>query len=211
MKTKRYHFYSLVLSSFLLSLAIALLFVNEWFGDIIEPKSMVRRVETITLKPPPPPPPNQVTKPVQPVLQMNVTGSGPSLDISLVKLKIDLLSIESPPVHNTQSVKWEEQLTVDWNAFGLDELDNEPQLLTSLKAPFPNSLKRKGVTSIEVLLEVIIDEAGRVTLINILENPYIEFESTLYKLIKRARFTAPKKDGQPARVKFNWPLGFNQS
>lgn len=211
MKTKRYHFYSLVLSSFLLSLAIALLFVNEWFGDIIEPKSMVRRVETITLKPPPPPPPNQVTKPIQPVLQMDVSGSGPALDISLVKLEIDLLNIESPPVHNTQSVKWEEQLTVDWNAFGLDELDNEPQLLTSLKAPFPNSLKRKGVTSIEVLLEVIIDEAGRVTLVNILENPYIEFENTLYKLIKRARFTAPKKDGQPARVKFNWPLGFNQS
>lgn len=210
MKTKRYHFYSLVLSSFLLSLAIALLFVNEWFGDIIEPKSMVRRVETITLKPPPPPP-NQVTKPIQPVLQMDVSGSGPALDISLVKLEIDLLNIESPPVHNTQSVKWEEQLTVDWNAFGLDELDNEPQLLTSLKAPFPNSLKRKGVTSIEVLLEVIIDEAGRVTLVNILENPYIEFENTLYKLIKRARFTAPKKDGQPARVKFNWPLGFNQS
>lgn len=116
MKTKRYHFYSLVLSSFLLSLAIALLFVNEWFGDIIEPKSMVRRIETITLKPPPPPPPNQVTKPIQPVLQMDVSGSGPSLDISLVKLKIDLLSIESPPIHNTQSVKWEEQLTVDWNA-----------------------------------------------------------------------------------------------
>jgi TonB family protein len=211
MKTKRYHFYSLVLSLLLLSLAIALLFVNEWLSNIIEPKAMVRKIETIALKPPPPPPPNQVTKPLRPALTMKVSGAGPSLAISLVKPKLDLLTIKSPSIDSTQPIKWEDQLTVDWNALALDELDNEPQLLTNLKAPFPNSLKRKGITSIDVLLEVIIDETGKVTLVSILENPYIEFENILYKLIKRARFTAPKKDGQPARVKFNWPLGFNQS
>lgn len=211
MKSKRYHFYSLLLSALLLSLAIALLFINEWFGDIVEPKLIVRKIETIALKPPPPPPPNQVTKPIEPVLQMDVSGSGPSLEVNLVKPEIDVLTIESPQVNNFQTVKWEEQLSVDWNALGLDELDNEPQLLTNLKAPFPNSLKRKGVTSIDVLLDVIIDEEGRVTLVSILENPYVVFESTLYKLIKQARFTAPKKDGQPARVRFHWPLGINQS
>jgi TonB family protein len=211
MKTKRYHFYSLLLSSFLLSIAIALLFVNEWLSEVIEPKSMVRKIETIALKAPPPPPPNQITKPVQAMLQMDVAGNGPALEVSLIQSEVDLLTLELPPLNNARPVKWEEQLSVDWNAFNLDELDNEPQLLTSLKAQFPNSLKRKGVTSIDVLLEVIIDETGRVTLVSILENPYIEFENTLHKLIKQARFTAPKKNGQPARVKFNWPLGFNQS
>jgi TonB family protein len=210
MKIKRYHFYSLLLSSLLLSLAIALLFVNEWLGDIIEPKLVVRKIDTIALKPPPPPP-NQITKPIQAVLELSVSGAGPPLEVSLVKPELDLLTIESPPINNAPLVKWEEQLSVDWNALALDDLDNEPQLLSHLKAPFPNSLKRKGVTRIDVLLEVIIDETGRVTLVSILENPFVEFENTLYKLIKQARFTAPKKNGQAVRVKFNWPLGFNQS
>ncbi len=193
------------------ALMLSLLFFQQL--DLIKPeKIMVRQISMIAPPPPPPPPVQQAQSDFTPRINLTVSSSGVVMQFAKVKLanQVNFKDIPPPEISNMTSHLLD-NLTVDWQAFGLDELDDMPRLLTNLKIKYPKSLVRKGVSSIAIELNVLIDESGKVMLRNIVQNPYPEFEPIIHKLMKKARFTAPKKNGVSVRAAFNWPLEFSHS
>jgi len=173
----------------------------------MQDKVVVREIAMVALPPPPPPSISQ-QQTSEPMQSLAVEGAGAS--IQAVKIKINSnLSIVKP---DTPSVKesapqWQ-SMSVNWDAFSLNQLDGLPTLLTPVKAVLPKSLTRRGVDVFTVKLDVFIDESGKVSLIEVVQNPYPELKPAIDKIIKQSRFSAPKKEGETVRARFIWPIEF---
>lgn len=201
------HSIALVLASLVLISALALISLARWLSDTSQDTVTVRTVDTISLPPPPPPP-----KPVEqqqiemPTIALNTQGNGPQIDVSLAEPKVEFTQ---PPMDiklAIDAIDWEQNLAIDWQAFGLGELDDLPRLLTELRFNIPRSIRRSGVKTFDIVLDVMIDEEGKVTLIAIPQNPYPSFVHEIKRLVKAAKFTPPRKDGEVVKARFNWPI-----
>jgi protein TonB len=206
MKIKRHHFYTFLITAGMMLVAVSLLFVNEWFAKRIDPEVLVREVHVASLPPPPPPPPPQQTVQVEQTISISLEGDGAAMDVSLVKVESPELQLTPPPMAVQMNVDFNDSLAVDWQAFGLDELDSIPSLLTRAKTKYPRALVKLGILQVTVKLDVFIDEMGKPTLVGIRGKHYKELSSVISELIKRARFTPPTKDGQAVAARFVWPV-----
>jgi hypothetical protein len=210
-KLNRYHIFAFISSIGLMLLVFLGVLASNWFTAEYEPKVMVREVTQAYM--PPPPPPKPITKQVtqtQLTIDLNASGTGPSLNITDVKINEPLNPMISPPEFTPQTNDLNLDLAVDWQAFGLGELDSVPVLLTKIKATFPRSLTRKGITKAKVALDVFIDEQGNVSLIAITEMPYEELLDSINKIVSTSRFSVPTKNNQPVRARFIWPVEFKK-
>jgi len=192
-------------------IAVALLFVNEWFAKRIDPEVLVRQVHVASLPPPPPPPPPQQTVQVEQTLSLSLEGDGAAMDASLVEVERPELMLTPPPMTVQMNVDFSDALNIDWQAFGLDDLDSVPSLLTRAKTKYPRALVKQGILQITVKLDVFIDEQGKPTLIAIRGKHHKELSNAINELVKRARFTPPTKDGQSVAARFVWPVEFKKS
>lgn len=197
----RHQIHASLLSLAILSLALFILWLGHWLPASLPDKIEVREV-ALTLPPPPPPPVHQQV--VETPATLQVRGAGPAIPRIDVKQTINPIKPDIPAV-DTRQTQWQ-SLEIDWNAFDLNQLDGLPNLLTPLRVTFPKSLSRKGIKRVLVKLDVIIDEQGQVTLVNIVENPHPELISEIQRLVRDSRFTAPKKDKQAVRARFIWPV-----
>lgn len=214
MKIKRHHFYTLILTLVMLLGALALLFVNEWLGKQANPKVEVREVHVATLPPPPPPPPAPAPAQVQPVEQvidLSIDGEGPLIEAAIVKIEQPTMSLTPPPMTMKTAIDFSHALDVDWQAFGLDQLDDIPKLLTRAKTQYPSALTRKGVVKTTVKLDVFIDKAGKPALISATGQYHQHLKSSIARLIKRSRFSSPTKNGTPVAARFVWPVEFSKT
>jgi len=211
MKIKRHHFYTLLITMAMMLIAVALLFVNEWFAKRIDPEVLVRQVHVASLPPPPPPPPPQQTVQVEQTLSLSLEGDGAAMDASLVEVERPELMLTPPPMTVQMNVDFSDALNIDWQAFGLDDLDSVPSLLTRAKTKYPRALVKQGILQITVKLDVFIDEQGKPTLIAIRGKHHKELSNAINELVKRARFTPPTKDGQSVAARFVWPVEFKKS
>ena len=197
------------LSVLVLVAALSVLWLGNRVQQHEEPMLSVREI-SVTAPPPPPPPPPAVQQPVQPTpVTLQIQGEGPALPMLSARKEPLVLSKPDAPVVDTRPSQWQ-SLEVNWNALGLDQLDSMPNLLTPLRVTFPRSLSRRGITSVTVKLEILIDQHGAVTLISVVENPYPELQPEIRRIVRDSRFSAPMKDGQPARARFIWPVEISQ-
>jgi len=211
MKIKRHHFYTLLITVAMMLVAVALLFANEWFAKRIDPEVLVREVHVASLPPPPPPPPPQQTVQVEQTLSLSLEGDGAAMDVSLVEVERPQLMLTPPPMTVQMNVDFSDALNIDWQAFGLDDLDSVPSLLTRAKTKYPRALVKQGILQVTVKLDVFINEQGKPTLIAIRSKYQKELSNAINELVKRARFTPPTKDGQPVAARFVWPVEFKKS
>lgn len=188
-----------------------LLFIKKNLDGLVKEELTIREISLSAPPPPPPPPPQQQQELAEPELQLNVDGNGPPVSISEVKMEdpLEALQLASPDI-KTLNTDWDLDLQVDWSAYGLDELDGTPVLLTTLKADWPRTLTNQGITQVVVRLDVFIDETGRINLVSILENPQPELDNSIERVIRTARFSIPKKAGQAVRARFIWPVEFTK-
>jgi len=210
-KINRYHIFAFLSSVVLMLIALLGILASSWFAAEYEPKVMVRKVSQAYT--PPPPPPKPITKQVQQTelaIDLNAAGTGPSLITTKLKINKPLMPQLTPPEFNHQTHNVNLDLEVDWQAFGLGELDSVPVLLTKIKAAFPRSLVRKGISKASVSLDVFIDEQGTITLIGIKSMPYEELLDSIKKIIRTSRFSVPTKNNQPVRARFIWPVEFKK-
>lgn len=197
---------SWLLSSLMLAMALLILGLSHWLKTQASPTLLVREVSTLSLPPPPPPPvPRQQQSADNAALSLQVEGQGAVTR----KLEIDMPPLDLYKPQDMQidpmSTEWQ-SLEVNWDAFELDALDSLPTLLTPLRVTLPKSLSRQGIDKALIKLDVMIDEAGQVTLIDIASNPYPELVSEIEKLVRTSRFSPPQKDHEPARARFIWPI-----
>ena len=53
-----------------------------------------------------------------------------------------------------------------------------------------------------------IDEQGKLTLLNILENPYPELRPEIERIVRSSRFSVPTKGTAAVSARFIWPVEF---
>jgi len=198
-----------LLSAITIALVIFLIRLSQSFSTPEETVIELRQIE-LSLPPPPlPPPPQQQARTQQNLsLDLSPESSGPALEVARVELDDSLDLIEPPPPLQAQDmVQWNRDLNIDWSAFSLDELDSLPQVVSLQKVTFPPELARRNIDRVMLQLDVFIDETGRVTLINVVENPYPEIlDRAIQRIVQTARFTAPSRNGEPVRARFVWPV-----
>ena len=203
-RLSRHHWASMLFSAVLLVAALSLLFLGYWLPDRVQDTIKVREVAIAVPPPPPPPPPTVQQNVVETPVNLQIQGSGPVLQMVEVEPNIEISPPEIPDIV-TETTQWQ-SLEVNWDAFDLNQLDSLPSLLTALRVNFPRSLNRQGIDEVLVRLDVVIDEEGRATLVEIVENPYPELRSEIERLVRNSRFTAPQKDNENVRARFIWPV-----
>ncbi len=203
---------SLLLSIGILTLTLALLWIGHWVKRAQDEQLIIREVNVVLPPPPPPPAPAVVHSNASNVpLQFNLQGAGASIQkIQLHNHPLPKFTKPDAPSVTTEQPEWQ-SLEVNWEAFNLDQLDGLPTLLTPLRVQFPKSLTRKGVHKVLVKLDVMIDETGQVSLINVVENSYPELKPEIDKMIRNSRFSVPKKGDVAVRARFIWPVEIKQS
>jgi hypothetical protein len=201
------------LSVLAISLLMALLIVNNR-RDVSEPDQlMVHPIDLVAVLPPPPPP-KKVSRTSQPqALQLDLRhqGQGPILALAKSNIKIAKPKLDAPKLDNL-TPDFDISLTAfDLSGFALNELDQQPQLMTPLHIEFTAQMKRTGVKKVTVKLHVVIDINGKVHLKNIKENPYPQLNLAIRKLTQKARFSAPQRQGESVQAEFIWPLVLKES
>ena len=206
-KNNRHPLFAFGLSLIVLSAALLLLWLGQMAEHHMQDKVVVREIAMVALPPPPPPSVSQQQS-SEPMQSLKVQGAGASIQAVDVKIKSNL-SIVKPdtPSVKVNAPQWQ-SMSVNWDAFSLNQLDGLPTLLTPVKAVLPKSLTRQGVDVFTLKLDVFIDESGRVSLIEVVQNPYPELKPAIDKIIKQSRFSAPKKEGETVRARFIWPIEF---
>jgi len=73
-------------------------------------------------------------------------------------------------------------------------------------ATFPSILARKGVARGTVTFEVELSTSGSVNVRRVISSTHPELISAARRVASGARFTPPKKNGQPVRAIMRWPI-----
>lgn len=208
--TNRRRLVALGLSLCVFAAMSALLFIKKNLDDIVKEEVVIREI-SLSPPPPPPPPPQQQQEQVEAEIQLNVSGDGVAVIVSDVQMQdpLEALQLSAPNV-KTLTTDWDLDLQVDWSAYGLNELDGVPVLLSTLRADWPRTLTNRGINRVTVRLDVFIDETGRINLISILDNPEPDLNDSIERVVKTARFSTPQKSGEAVRARFIWPVEFTK-
>ncbi len=200
----RQRIWSFAISLSMLASVGLLLWLQEFSGKVLPEQVVVREITLASPPPPPPTPPVVQQQVTNTALVLDVPGSGVAIELSHSDITLAIKAPELAEI-NLENKQWQ-SLEVNWDAFSLNDLDDVPTLLTALRVNFPKSLTRQGIHRVLVKVEVLIDEQGRASLINIVENPYVELAGEIRRLVRESRFTAPKKNDQVVRARFIWPI-----
>mgnify|MGYP001230985071 CR=1 FL=1 len=87
-------------------------------------------------------------------------------------------------------------------------LDFEPRARARPAPIYPFALKASGVSG-EVLVEFVVDEAGRVLSPRVLRSSHREFEEPTINAVSRWRFEPGTRRSKPVRFKMVVPVKFN--
>ncbi|MCB1090329.1 MAG: energy transducer TonB [Verrucomicrobiae bacterium] len=172
--------------------------------------------------PPPPPPPTlprleiqleNVAPPVAATLDRRVDLTMVTADFSL-EVDPDPIPRPIPPKPTPRPVSPKPKAAppkaaprpVMKQSYSAGELDARPRLINRPSAAYPAALQRKGIKEGRVVLEVTISPSGSVSVRRVISSSHPDFASMARTFASRARFTAPKKNGQPVTAIYQWPL-----
>ena len=202
--------FSLLLAS---SLVIAMLLFK--LNDLKPEETVtIRKIDIALPLPPPPPPPMEVE-------QTNAESSSASIDLSGMgegpKIKYsDVPKLEKPkkaklklPKFDMSSLNLGRVISIDFPLLEVKSLDRIPQVISSKFVAPPKEIIRKGIKRISTEVEIIIDQQGKPFIKRIIDPIYPEMIATIREWIKHARFTVPKKNGQPVQAVYSYNINFN--
>lgn len=200
------------------------------------PDLAVREIETVTFEPSPPPPPLVEPPPDAPPPPPTLTNLSPIPDPSRVPIPqadvpMDItLPVESfhadlapaplpaapappkPVQHSKQFFKKEQNYQrtppppVAKSHYDANELDGTPRLLRHGSATFPASLARQGQSRGTVVLAVELSPAGSVSVRRVVSSTHPDLVAPARRVAAGARFTPPKRNGQPVKAIMRWPI-----
>lgn len=91
-------------------------------------------------------------------------------------------------------------------SYSAGELDARPRLINRPAATYPSSLVRQGIKQGRVVLEVAISPSGGVSVRRVISISHPDLSAMARSFATRARFTVPRKNGQPVTAIYQWPL-----
>ncbi|HIG85282.1 MAG TPA: hypothetical protein EYG40_11210 [Verrucomicrobia bacterium] len=214
---------------FLVILLISFLIMMRLLDAKRIPDRTIRTMETVPEMAPPPPPPLEIQEetpppppPPLPKLELQIESVAPPL-IATLDSKIDLTMrtadfelesnpelIPSPlPIKTPKPAKPAPAPISRPKVQGLvsvGDLDSRPRLMNRPSTRYPSALLRRGVRSGTVILEVGISMNGRVKVRKVLSSSHPELTKMATSFASRARFSVPRKDGQPVNAIYRWPM-----
>ncbi len=176
-------------------------------------KVLIREVSVVAIIPPPPLPKTAKSLPQAvshiPQINLNTSGQGAALKFSKKPVieAIQLHDLQSPEFANF-SPDWSESLAIEWTEFDMDDVDEIPQILRRSSPKIPLAIRSKGVRKVTILLNIMIDETGKVYLREVLENQYPEMLPIIKSFVRSAKFTKPKMNGIPVSAMYKWRVEF---
>jgi protein TonB len=176
--------------------------------------------------PPPPPPPTlprleiqleNIAPPVTATLDRRVDLTMETVDFSLEidpiaapRLALQPVSKPAPPRPRTSTPEPPKPAPspkpVMKQSYSAGELDARPRLINRPAAAYPAALLRQGVKQGRVVLEVAISSSGGVSVRRVISSSHPELAAMARSFASRARFTVPRKNGQPVTAIYQWPL-----
>lgn len=164
--------------------------------------------------PPPPPPPPEVEKPPEepPPEEEPPPPDSPNNQLSLAQMDVALnvgfgdamaggFSVEG---FATQS---DATTVADLGIFDIKDLDKPPTRTRTVTPVYPPELKRARVQG-NVVLMIIIDQNGRVTVDKVVESSAREFEQSAITAAEQCLFEPPMKGGQAVRARYRMQVPF---
>ncbi len=197
-------FLSSFLSAGLMLVLIVVLMAAQYLSEMAEPELEIRPLAASMPPPPPPPKQPQVQQQQEITLDIATEGSGAVLPDIEVPEKIEVTKPDMSEL--TMDEVSIAEFTPEIDIFNLNQLDTLPSLITKARIVMPESLKKRGVRQVRLRLDVTISSSGKVTLNRVVENPYAEFDKEIQRLIRRSKFTPPKRDGEIVNARFIWPI-----
>ncbi len=88
-------------------------------------------------------------------------------------------------------------------------MDQIPEVISYKFVKPPKEISKRRINRIKATVEIIIDQQGIPYIKKIVDPVYVEMIDIIRKWIKHARFTVPKKDGQPVQALYLYSLNFN--
>jgi len=181
-----------------------------------QPREILEYREVAVSTPPPPkapPPPNASENSVQEVPQK------PQLEQSQPRMELSQLEVSLNPgmgaslSMGVQQMQFDTQIDIVAEIeriFEFEDLPQPPRIInqSQLRYRFPADLSRRGIREVKVVVEIIIDEAGKVDVRKILSSthPGSSADEEARSVAARARFTITKVDGKAVKVRAKFPL-----
>ena len=91
--------------------------------------------------------------------------------------------------------------------FELASLDKIPKRLNSVKINYPKNLLKRGIQG-TVVLVVVIDENGFLSVEKVEKSDYAEFSEQAVDAAQKLRYEPPTINGKPVRARFTLPIPF---
>jgi len=172
---------------------------------------LVREVEAFSFTPPPLPKTEMekqvekeaLTKPVLPKL----TEAPPDLDVDLMTASLDVGPGDFKAAFSLANYNPAPDGFGDQLVFALHELDKTPGIIKKGSLIYPPRLKRQGVEG-EVKLLVMIDEKGRVKVLEVVSSTHPDFIEPSRKAAENSVYQPPTKNGEKVKVQFYLPIRF---
>lgn len=92
--------------------------------------------------------------------------------------------------------------------FDLHELDRNPSILKRGILRYPSNLKRKGLEG-EVRLLVLIDEKGKVKVLEVVSSTHPDFVKSSREAAENSVYEPPRRNGEAVKVQFYLPVRFS--
>ena len=173
---------------------------------------LVREVQALEITPPPPPKTEMEKEIEKQALREPVT---PKLAQAPVELEVDPLDVTlnvgpgdfkaafSLANYNPAPDGFGQELV-----FALHELDRTPGIVKRGALAYPPQLKRQGLEG-EVKLLVLIDEKGKVRVIDVVSATHPDFVEPSRKAAESSIYEPPKRNGETVKVQFYLPIRFS--
>lgn len=91
--------------------------------------------------------------------------------------------------------------------FELASLDKIPKRLNSVKINYPKNLLKRGIQG-TVVLVVVIDENGFLSVEKVEKSDYAEFAEQAIYAAQKLRYEPPTINGKPVKARFTLPIPF---
>lgn len=201
-----------------LFLVVGLVSLLHWLKqtpELPEATLAVRKLDVALPAPPPPPPPpmkstSQSSEASQTSLNIAGLGDGPQVNYA-DKPKMTLPKVRSLalPEFTMDAKMIQQRLALDMPLMAVEKLDQVPQVVKQKYFPPPLSIRRKGIKRVSTEVELIIDQTGKPYIKRITDPVYPEMVEVIRNWVEHARFTIPKKDGQPVQAIYLYGIHFN--
>lgn len=198
------------------------------------PDYELREIETTVLPEPPPPPPEEPPPeaPPPPPALTDVSEIPDPTRVPMPKAELPM-DLETPvdpfftdlapaplpeppqpaakpsrpaPPAPSRPSRPEPPAPVEKSHYGVGELDGKPRLLRHGSAAFPSKLARRGVDRGTVVLEVELDERGRVKIRRVISSTHPELVAPARRVAASASFTPPTRNGKAVKSIMRWPI-----